>query len=73
MSPGAAAQTSSGFFDRKIALILTKCVATFIFPIISPGEVSRMESQNGRRSSDDLEVHVSTIDQISLHNTSVAM
>ena len=67
------AHTSAGFFVMNTELIFAKCDAIVIWVFISSGDLSRTVSQQGTRSCFCSLIHVSTIDHISLHKTSVAI
>lgn len=64
--------TSVGFLLRKVELILVKWEAMTFCAFISSILVSNTASQKGVSSWFAFAIQVSTIDQISLHNTSVA-
>jgi len=64
--------TSAGFFVMKMELIFAKWVAMGMCSFMSSGGLSRTVSQKGRRMRDSWLREVSTMDQISLHRTSVA-
>lgn len=64
--------TSAGFLLKNIAFTLANREAMSIWVFMSSGDLSSTDSQNGTSSSVCSLMHVSTIDQISLHKTSVA-